>query len=287
MKKIVFAALIVVGSTLSAFAADLPYKAPVPPPAPPCIWCGWYVGVNGGWIGNADSQPGSLSALGTDPLENVFVTQAATYNVSSGGFGGGQIGYNWQLPGGPNGPSNWLVGVEADIQGARLLGSSALSFAGDSDNLHTATASSRLDWFGTLRGRLGFTTGNALFYGTGGLAFAGVRNNLLVTEADGGDCVAGVNATICASAANAGGSTTRTGYVVGAGIEYLFAPGWSVKFEYQYMDLGTVNQIASATVTDTTDPTEGTFGSHRVTERFNTVRVGLNYHFGGPVVAKY
>ena len=285
MKKIVLAALIVVAGAVSASAADLPVKtytkAPLPPP---CIWCGFYVGVNGGWGGSA--QDNNFSVQGTDPLEDVSVTRAVTYRTTSGGFGGGQIGYNWVFPGGLNGSGyGWLLGVEADIQGASIRGSNALAFFADSENLHTAVASAQLNWFGTLRGRLGLTAGPVLLYGTGGFAFGGVKNNLNVTEADGSDCTAGVNAVTCASSSLVSNSSTRAGYVVGAGFEWMFAPSWSVKGEYQYINLGSVNQATSASVQDNTEPPEGTFGTHHVNERFNTVRLGVNYHFGGPVVA--
>jgi outer membrane immunogenic protein len=287
MKKIVLAALIVVAGAVSASAADLPArtytKAPVAPLPPPCIWCGFYVGLNGGWVGTSGSN--DLSATTFDsgvPFLGPFV--APGQNNSSGGFGGGQIGYNWVFPGGMNGAgSGWLVGVEADIQGASLNGGSrSLTFAGDDGNFNTASASSRLNWFGTLRGRLGITSGPVLVYGTAGFAFGGVKNNLLVGFADDSDC------STCTATTLVSGSSTRTGWVAGAGIEWMFAPNWSVKGEYQYINLGSVTQTGNAFTSDNSDlPFEGTSATRNVNLTFNTVRVGVNYHFGGPVVAKY
>ncbi|MGA7326699.1 MAG: outer membrane beta-barrel protein [Rhodomicrobium sp.] len=237
--------------------------------------------MNGGW--GSSSQSSNLSGLGIDTLESVFAPYSQNHNMD-GGFGGVQIGYNWQWGGSfKDVPSNWLFGIEADIQGAGIKGSTATSFSADSDDSNAASASSRLDWFGTLRGRLGYTASNALLYGTGGLAFGGVKNTLKVSGADGSDCVVGLNSAACSASSTVNSETTKTGYVLGGGIEYLFSPRWSVKAEYQYINLGTVTQTASAIYTDTSDLNlpEGTSGAHRVSEQFNTVRIGLNYHVGG------
>jgi outer membrane immunogenic protein len=68
----------------------------------------------------------------------------------------------------------------------------------------------------------------------------------------------------------------------------MFAPNWSLKGEYQYIDLGTVTQAASAFIADPAgDGLEGTAGIRRVHETFNTVRIGVNYHFGGPALGGY
>ena len=104
-----------------------------------------------------------------------------------------------------------------------------------------------LDWFGTVRGRVGYAVGAALLYGTGGLAFGGVDDKLTVggtTKAD---------------------NSTKTGYAAGGGVEYAFNPAWSGKVEYQYINLGT------DTVVNGSD-------SANFDHDYNTVRVGLNYH---------
>jgi outer membrane immunogenic protein len=216
------------------------------------------------------------------------VTSLSSQNIN-GGFGGGQIGYNWVFPGGTYGAgSGFLLGVEGDIQGASLHGSRTLSFTSEGgDDFHSASTDSRLNWFGTLRGRLGWTAGPVLFYGTGGFAFGGVKNNLLVNFADNGvgavaDCI-----VLCSASTLVSSSSTRTGWVAGAGIEWMFAPNWSLKGEYQYIDLGTVTQTASAFADPATDGPEGTTAVRRVHETFNTVRIGVNYHFGGPALGGY
>jgi outer membrane immunogenic protein len=75
--------------------------------------------------------------------------------------------------------------------------------------------------------------------------------------------------------------------VAGVGIEWMFAPNWSVKGEYQYIDLGSVTRTATALVTSEPGEVEGVTAIRRQNERFNTVRVGVNYHFGGPAVGRY
>jgi len=118
-------------------------------------------------------------------------------------------------------------------------------------------ARDRSDWLASVTGRLGYTWGPGLIYAKGGVAFRD-DNGL---------------------SANIPGVTDRksTGYTVGGGLEYMFAPAWSAKVEYQYYNFDTT----SAAFTD------GTALSYK--DDLHTVKVGLNYHFnwGGPVVAKY
>jgi outer membrane immunogenic protein len=296
MKRILLALSALAIGTAAASAADLApryTKAPPPPPPPPCIWCGFYIGLNGGWAGSTGSNNSALALTHFETGEvatPIFVGPNTFNQNTSGGFGGGQIGYNWVFPyggaGGYGGPGGWLVGVEADIQGASLHRSFPTLFFSDGADLASVSTDSRLNWFGTVRGRVGFATGPVLFYGTGGFAFGGVRNNLLVgfTDGDSGLSAVGFN----------GGNfnnndSTRTGWVAGAGIEWMFAPNWSLKGEYQYISLGSVTQAATAAVS-TTDFTaagvpfteiEGVTAVRRVNMNFNTVRIGVNYHFGG------
>ena len=300
MKKILLALSALAIGTAAASAADRApkyTKAPPPPPPPPCIWCGFYIGLNGGWVGttggNNSFAASSFESGVTTPIF-IFGNNFNNQNTS-GGFGGGQIGYNWVFPGGMGGAgyggaSGWLVGVEADIQGASLHRSSNTLFLANTDEpgeTATFTADSRLNWFGTLRGRLGWATGPVLFYGTGGLAFGGVKNNLLATFNDGNDCAF----TSCAVVGlnNFNNDNTRWGWVAGVGIEWMFAPNWSLKGEYQYIDLGSVTQTSTALVETQLigSEIEGVIGTRRVNERFNTVRIGVNYHFGGPGYGGY
>jgi outer membrane immunogenic protein len=264
------AAAISFGSAGSVHAADMPFPVKAPP-MPSCAWCGWYAGANGGY-GWGDAT-GSISNFSTTPNNVNFGPPLAAGAAPTflgikpeGGFGGGQFGYNWVM-------SNWLLGVEADLQGANIGHATTIVFPGAPEFDSTLSAGrDHIDWFGTARGRLGMTFGNVLFYGTAGLAYGGVSS--AVSDRD----------TSPAAANNFTGSTreTRFGWAAGAGAEWMFAPKWSVKTEYLHVDLGSSN-------TTMVDPVNapGAFATYRFRHEFDSARVGVNYHLGGPIVAKY
>jgi outer membrane immunogenic protein len=165
VKIIAGAVLTMLAAIGSASAADLPpaasnyYKAP---PAPPtCVWCGWYIGANvgGGW-----SQSTGRFVSATPDFAGAIAAGQVPSNLGlnpGGVIGGGQIGYNWQS-------RLWVFGLEADIQGSGLRKSAATA-SGVPPTISDATDD--LDWFGTVRGRVGVAARpNWLFYATGGLA---------------------------------------------------------------------------------------------------------------------
>jgi outer membrane immunogenic protein len=150
----------------------------------------------------------------------------------NGVIGGGQAGYNWQT-------GNFLIGIEGDFQGS----SQAVS-----NTAGAITVDQRIPWFATLRGRVGYVAGPLLFYFTGGGAWANYK--LEVTD--------GVT-TVSDNA-------TKTAWTIGGGLEWMFAPKWSAKAEYLYLDTG--------------DRSVTLFGNTFTGRaRDNIVRVGLNYHF--------
>ena len=163
-----------------------------------------------------------------------------------------------------------VFGVEADIQGSGISGSTSASAAawpdGTTSPTSTIKAKSELDDFGTLRGRLGYTFEHTLVYVTGGLAYGNTKDTLSLTEY--------VTATTQTQSKTA--DTTRTGYVLGAGAEYFLNPAWSVKAEYQYIDLGSETLKLNYTYTDGSTQNAKLTADHT----YNTVRVGLNYHVG-------
>src|SRR5262249_23542526 len=123
------------------------------------------------------------------------------------------------------------------------------------NGLVSASATSELGWFGTVRGRIGYGFDRSLIYFTGGLAYGGVKDRLSTN----------FSKTLIFD-------DTKTGYVLGGGVEYLLAPSWSVKAEYQYLDLGS-DTLSFTKINGTatfTDP-----------HTYNTVRAGLNYPLGG------
>lgn len=230
----------------AAHAAD-PAAAPLS-----ANWQGLYVGLHGGVAGDEFKFPGSYSDLG-----DTVVSGSASLN-SSGLFGGAQAGFNVQTA------PNWLFGIEADISAANIEG--MLNIGGSAvfpvTGSASASAGSKVDWFGTLRGRLGWITGPVLLYGTGGLAFGETESSYNVTWTGQSTPLAGSK------------SDTNTGWTVGAGIEYAVSPNLSLKTEYKYVDLGSSNLL--------TYP----FGGSEVVRidaetHFHTLAVGFNYRFDG------
>ncbi len=220
-------------------------------PEPIANWSGFYIGGNGG----------GATALNRSSLDAGAGT--GKFNLSPDGyFGGAQIGYNWQA-------ANWVYGLETDIQGASLQDNRVCLLSCTNDNF--ATFDQKMQWFGTVRGRVGYSLGSTLFYATGGLAYGGVKTR--IQEFDGG-----------AQTFDQTFSKTKTGYAVGGGIESpfefmgMFGKNWTAKTEYLFIDLG------RSTESYTVDGVDHTF-STRVQEHM--LRTGLSYHFNSPVVAKY
>lgn len=250
MKRLIAAAAVAVFFATGAQAADIAARtyAKAPPMAPVFSWTGWYVGLNAGaaW-GSSDAAANFDPATFISPPFNA----AATAKLKSSGFtGGGQIGYNYQFA-----PS-WLLGVEADLNYTDLNASRSALVAGGANRVDQSTKS---DWLATIRGRLGFTVDKVLFYGTGGVAFADVN----------------VNEAVLFGTSFASYNSTRAGWTGGGGIEWAFAPSWSLKAEYLYVDLGSVNTGAFAGGGIAANP--ATVISHKIIE--NIARAGVNYHF--------
>ena len=242
----------------AASAADLPARmytkaAPVPVMY---NWSGFYGGFNiGGSWGHQDITGTGTNALGTLVLTNS--------NHLDGVIGGGQIGYNWQGAGSP-----WVFGLEADIQGSGQKSDGAffapagiiVGVAGAPAVFpaSTVTYEDKLDWFGTVRGRIGYAVGDQgrwLPYITGGLAYGQGSLN--------GAGNVGPTAVAFTS------SNTYVGWTIGGGLEWAFADKWSAKVEYLYMDLGSGPTIP---LTATSNISAG-----RMTD--NIGRFGINYHF--------
>lgn len=259
--KLVLGALAALGlgaSVSVATAADLrmPVKAPVMVPV--YNWTGFYIGGNIGYsFGRSHHDWSAVRSGGT-----VLASGSNSHNLD-GVLGGGQIGYNWQV-------TNWVVGLEADFQGTGERGSnSGICIApGAACSRSFFDISQRLEWFGTLRGRVGYTVAPTwLLYATGGLAYGHVKTS--------------VDATLLGVAGTASSSETAVGYTVGGGIEAALGGNWTGKVEYLYVDLGKVSGAYAA-------PSGTLQLDSRVTD--HVLRFGVNYRFApalGPVVAKY
>jgi outer membrane immunogenic protein len=173
---------------------------------------------------------------------------------SDGRFlGGVQGGFDYQFA------TNWVLGAEAQYSWLANNNNSGVLFPGGT--LVTGNSNQ----LGSVTGRLGYTWGPALLYAKGGYAWRD-RNNIGVSTG-------GVPVGFTTDGSH------KDGYTVGAGLEYMFAPSWSAKVEYQYYNFG------STTFTGGPAPIIGT----RFRDDEQTVKAGINYRFGwgGPVVAKY
>ncbi|WP_040581214.1 outer membrane protein [Methyloferula stellata] len=204
-------ALVLAIAVGAAHAADLPPRRPAPIYVPPLFtWTGFYAGLNVG--GGFSTSNGLNSYLGTNS------------GRASGFVAGGQAGYNYQVS------PLFVVGVENDFL---VTGVSTHNSGWNAPDV-------RVPFFGTARGRAGFTLldSHVLVYGTGGLATGQVNDT-------------GIN-------------KLRIGWTAGGGVEWAFLPNWSMKLEYLYTDL--YKNLKSDSLPE----------RH---EKFHIVRVGVNYHF--------
>ena len=240
MKKLLLGsvALAVLVAAGPAIAADMPVKAPVAVPS--YNWTGFYVGGNVGYSwGQQNTAPVAVPA-GTD-------SSSATIN---GVIGGGQIGYNWQF-------NQIVLGLEADFQASGQTGTlNTIFHAGGLPVAGQATQN--LDYFGTVRGRIGYAWNQYLAYFTGGWAYGHPSFN-------------GIAAAISPTDVFFGPGVTTNGGTVGGGLEWAFADRWSAKIEYLYVDFGSDSQ-ANVRRKDGQIITSGDLTD-------NIVRIGLNYKF--------
>lgn len=271
MKKILLAtaAAIAMASVVPAVAADLaarPYtKAPMMM-EPAYNWSGFYAGVNAGYtFGDRDRVDTTGQAIINQTNVATGARPGSIRAERDGFIGGGQIGYNWQVS------PTWVLGIEADIQyvdadrTTNVLGTTGLN-----NSYRTG-----LEYLGTVRGRVGYAFGQTMIYGTGGLAYGRVENSANLFGAAGQSQFFGED------------RSTKTGYTVGGGIEHMFSPNWSVKAEYLYYDLGRSN--LNVAVIPLGPPLQGGGTGYNTNFRNegHIARVGLNYKFGGPIVARY
>lgn len=239
--------------TLPGLAADLA-PVPVEPAAPvylPFSWTGFYAGLNGGYgLGNDDE-----ATLGRTPRDTIGSFGGLDTN---GFFGGAQIGAAYQL-------DSFVFGIESDIQKAWMDDSVGPKFVSalSPEGIDAVASSLDVDWFGTVRGRAGVALDRTLLYGTGGVAFGSIDYNANLLF-DGGDT------------AHLTTDSTEVGWVAGAGVEHAFTDNWTVKVEYEYIDLGEVT--AKGPIVDGGGDAVGTARSSRDVN-FHTVRAGVNYKF--------
>ena len=268
MKSLLRASTALVGIALtgSAFAADLPRRAPPPvfTPVPVFTWTGAYFGVNAGYITSISDTVNTAGVFATNTGVITGNRPGALTLPKDGFTAGGQAGYNYQFTPG----SGVVVGIEADAAYTDL--SRTRGFIGNAGGISTYHQSQ--DYLGTVRGRLGYAFDRTLVYGTGGFAYGDTTERVLFQTAAGAPNFFGNR------------SRTETGYTAGAGIEYALptdsflnffkSSAVTVKAEGLYYDLGRralpVTAVgAGVGAYAARFQNEGVLG-----------RVGINYKFG-------
>jgi outer membrane immunogenic protein len=280
-----FALLVLAGApvvTLApAIAADMAVKAPImkapsPPPSP--MWTGCYVGANAGWARASIDESWVANPLGF-PVSAPLINAASVAKLSAdSGTVGGQVGCNSQQ-------GQFVWGGEVDLNGTGMRSQRDATIPVPA---RTLTEDFRIRGFGTVRARLGVLVAPSwLLYVTGGGAWANFKYN---------DCeIEGVILPTCSTAPVAGAtgynaanvSASRFGWTLGGGVETIVSPSWSVKAEYLYMRFSdhSINTPFVNFPPFTFANADINF-NHR-NQNIQTVRLGINYHFNSPVVARY
>jgi outer membrane immunogenic protein len=234
-------------ATSSAMAADFPVKGHYVEPPQAFSWSGFYLGLHAGY--GWGSNDWSRSSFNEFPA----VTISPLSPKTNGALGGIQAGANLQL-------NNWVLGIEADLafmHADEMVRRPLPDFGGDV----SVTARSQIDWFATFTGRWGYAFDRSLFYVKGGVATAAFRNNFSFSQP-------GASVDLGAK------ETTRVGWTVGGGWEYAFAPNWSAKVEYNYLDFGTTSQTFSEVGIGLT-----LSSSLEIEHSLHIVKAGVNYRF--------
>ncbi|GJE42756.1 hypothetical protein AEGHOMDF_1929 [Methylobacterium soli] len=291
IKKLLLASAATALLTTAAAAADLPRRAAPPPvfaPVPVFTWTGFYAGFNAGYgFGTQDDRAPTVIGVPAGPTaaSSLFVTGAgapaagvvafSNRNSNDGFVGGGQIGYNYQFTPG----SGVVIGVEADAQyvdfGRNRNRFAAATVPGGGVQagslVFNPNGISGLDYFGTVRGRLGYAFDRTLVYGTGGFAYG-----------SGGGRQFGLP--------NSSTDSFQTGWAAGGGIEYALptdsflnffrSSAVTLKVEGLYVNLDQGNRNNGAFAVTPNGTVLTTAVGRRQDTEFAVVRAGLNYKFG-------
>jgi outer membrane immunogenic protein len=230
--KLVVAGAALIAGSVAAQAADQSPRMPVKaaPVAQAFSWTGAYVGAHLGY-----GWSHSNFSYVPDP-------DWSLKNKVDGILGGGQIGYNYQT-------GSWVFGAEADFSWSGIKGTQVdtqPSYYGDWYQV-------KVDWTSTLTGRVGYAFDRSLLYVKGGAAWARTK----------------VDYEWSGSGEIDHGRRTRTGWTLGAGLEYAFAPQWSARVEYDYMDFGKRDIRIN-------EP-DGSWWDLGAKQKIHAVKVGINF----------
>ena len=304
----------------AAAAADLPSIKSAPVAASVPIWTGLHVGLNAGGTWGAGNSVNLTTLPAYLIHEEVRVEgrnyRSALYNYALptavgvtnnlspnplGFIGGGQIGYDQQTS---FNNLSFVTGIEADIQGIASanssvsgagitqVGSVVESYSSGQPITTITSVTKNLNYLGTVRGRFGLlVTQNLLIYGTGGVAYGGV--NLQSTTQSYAPTLSPLSEFTYAWGGSGGFSDVKVGWTAGGGAEWMFMPGWSLKGEYLYYDLGNVAYNQGNSGAQCTPANRGGFSGLNTTGQYwwanntyastrfngNLARLGINYHF--------
>jgi outer membrane immunogenic protein len=234
----------------AASGADLPARIYTKAPAmvaPIYDWSGFYAGFNGGGASSHECL-----TITSDNGNAILPTSQGCHNAT-GGLAGGQVGYRWQA-------SNWVFGVEAQGDWASLTGSGASLGV-----RIPATNQTKVDAIGLFTGQVGYAWNNILLYVKGGAAVTDNKYSTFFTA----------TGIVYNQASDA-----RWGGAVGTGLEFGFAPNWSVAVEYDHLFMGNPSIVFPTSAIAVTR-------SDNISQDVDMGTVRLNYRFGGPIVAKY
>jgi outer membrane immunogenic protein len=288
------AAALLTAMTLTgpALAADMPLKMPVkaPPPAPVCVWCGWYVGLNAGadW-GHADKTFIANGLFAQDPNFPFFDVAGSPSFRKTNFSGGGQFGVNSQWWG------PWVVGAETDIEYIGLRGSRIATFTGKfpigGEEVATFNESIRDNWVSTSRIRFGYAQDYWMIYGTAGIAVSRQELSQFISIPNfsaGG----GLEQEFTVGVASGGSHSKYVGgFAGGGGLEWKFAPNWSIRGEDIWIDLrrsefDTAVVCTSGGPNGLCPPAPVGFSTHHEVHMWtNIARFAINYQF--PVNAPF
>jgi outer membrane immunogenic protein len=234
----------------AASGADLPARSYNKAPAfiaPVYDWSGFYLGLNGG--GASSHECLTITSVAGSA---VFPNSEGCHNAT-GGLAGGQVGYRWQA-------ANWVFGVEAQGDWASLTGSNASLTA-----RIPYTNETKVDAIGLFTGQVGYAWNNVLLYVKGGAAVTNNKYSSFFTA----------TGVVFNQASDA-----RWGGAVGTGLEFGFAPNWSVAVEYDHLFMGSPSIVFPTSAIAVTR-------SDNIGQDVDMGTVRVNYRFGGPIVTKY
>ncbi|HEX5999167.1 MAG TPA: outer membrane protein [Hyphomicrobiaceae bacterium] len=219
----------------------------------PNSWGGFYIGAHAGY-GWGDWN-GPLSYDDHDPTwpQPQFAFDGSDKSISGDNWLGGlQIGANYQT-------GSVVLGIEADVSWTDVSGFGSFLPYPNNPGSPAWDINTKLDLFGTLRGRVGYASGPLLLYATGGLAWGTTQSDITPNYG-----VAPTN--------NASYDTTHVGYAVGGGVEWMLARNWTLKAEYLFADLGKEDYAYDDGAGYDTD-------HYHADLQLHSLRMGLNYKF--------